>query len=65
MGLSELVLTTYEDGGSVQVCANLLKGELGTNITLLIDSEAEFEIDSGMNLCDDCMAICRVKFSLQ
>ena len=47
MGLSELVLTVYEDEGSVQICTELLKGRLGTDIALFV--EAELESDSGMN----------------
>ena len=47
MGLSELVLTANEDEGFVQVCTEMLKGRLGTDIALFI--EAELESDSGMN----------------
>lgn len=49
VGLSKLALTAYEDDGYVQVCAELLKGRLGTDIALIIDSEAELEADAGMN----------------
>ena len=47
VGLSEIALTAYEDDGSVQICTELLKGRLGTNIDLIV--EAEVESDSGID----------------
>lgn len=49
VGLSESFLTAYEDKGSIQVCAELLKGTLGKDIALIIDSEIELNTDSGLN----------------
>ena len=50
VGLSQSVLTAHEDDGSIQICAELLNGELGTNISLII--EAGLESNSGMSQCN-------------
>ena len=47
MALSQSMLIVSEDSGSVRICAELLKGVLGTNVSLSI--EANFENDSGIN----------------
>ena len=38
MGLSKPVIEVYEAEGTVQVCAELLKGELGTNLSIPIEA---------------------------
>ena len=38
MGLSKPVIKAYEGEGTVQVCAELLKGELGTTLSIPIEA---------------------------
>ena len=47
VGFSQLIFTASEDEGFVQICAELLEGELETNIFLLIEV---FANDSGRKL---------------
>ena len=49
MGFSQSIFTTSEDDGFVQICAELLEGELGTDISLLIQFGV-FTNDSGSKL---------------
>ena len=46
VGLSQSLFKAYEGEPTVQVCAELLKGQLGTNLSLIL--QANNENDSGM-----------------
>ena len=49
MGFSQLIFTASEDDGFVQICVELLEGELGTDISLLIQF-ADFTNNTGKKL---------------
>ena len=46
VGFSQSVFTAYEDDEFIQICAELLRGELGTDISLLVEVLGN---NSGMN----------------
>ena len=46
MGFSQSIFTASEDDGFVQMCAELLDGELGTDISILV-GPGFFGNDSG------------------
>ena len=45
VGLSQSLIKAYEGEPAVQVCAELMKGQLGTNLPLTI--QADDENDTG------------------
>ena len=47
MGFSQSIFTAFEDDGFAQICAELLEGELGTDISILVVSGI-FRNDSGI-----------------
>ena len=48
VGLSQSLFKAYEGEPTVQVCAELLKGQLGTNLSLII--QADNENDTGTEI---------------
>ena len=48
VGFSQSVFTASEDDGFVQICAELLDGELGTDISILV-GPGHYGNDSGKN----------------
>lgn len=40
VGLTQSLVKAFEDEGAVQVCAELEKGQLGTNLSLYIETDS-------------------------
>ena len=54
IGFSQSLLTVSEGDGLVQICAELLEGELGTDVSLLVET-----LDLGNNTGMSTKVFCR------